>query len=443
MDLALKVSLTLASAAFFYFAYYRNFVFPQDILWQARMIFAGVATSIPVLLIQIALPPEAPSVVVAFVYAALVEEGVRFCALALRIHRSASDFTVLEGTMDGILLGLGFAVFENISYILTHGGYGVLLRCLSAVPMHLFAGGMMGFFLSLRHLSTAALPRPLSPWQKLLSFMAAVAALAFPVLLHGGYDLALLYSGPFNYLLLVFILLGFFVLEACVRLGRALPNRDLLELFSLGLGEYRLLVQQKEYEKWLERIQEQGEDVHLIDRTAAWSRPGILLLLGGLCAGAAIVWQRSLLPDVPFEVRLTLIGGLPVVLGLMLILASKVNYSFLQDHLLRVPAIAQAVLKVGGAEYETIVMDFSGVGTFIPENLPVPARAPVELCLRDGRRMAAVGSEICWRNGIAGKLPVGLLLRFISPGPGFLLMRVTFAIRKTRNAALRIIHGET
>lgn len=442
MDFALKVSLTLASAAFFYFAYYRNFVFPQDILWQARMIFAGVATTIPVILIQIALPPDAPRFLVAFGYAALVEEGVRFCALAIRIHKSAPNFTVLEGTMDGILLGLGFAVFENISYILTHGGYGVLLRSLSAVPMHLFAGGMMGFFLSMRHLSMAALPEPYTPWQKLRSFLPAAGALAIPVLLHGAYDLALLYSGAFNYLLLVWILLGFFVLEACVRLGRALPDRNFLELLGVGLSEYRLLERQKEYEEWLERIQDQSGEVHLIDRSAAWSRPGFLLLIAGFCSGAWILWERSFLIEVPFEVRLTLIGGLPVVLGLMLILASKINYSFLQDHLLRVPAIARAVLKADGTEYETIVMDFSGGGTFIPENLPIAVDTAVELCLRDGGREVSVGSQICWSNPIAGKLPVGLLVRFKSPGPGFLLIRAAFALRKLRNTALRIIHGQ-
>lgn len=439
MDLVLKFGLTLASAALFYFAYYRNFVFPQDILWQTRMIFAGVATCVPVILIQVSLPPEAPRVVIAFLYAALVEEGVRFLALSFRVRKSHSNFTVLEGTMDGILLGLGFAVFENVSYILTHSGYGVLLRSLSAVPMHIFAGGIMGYCLSFRRLSTSALAGPLTTWQKVRFAIPTVIGLLLPVLIHGAYDLALLYSGAFNYFILFWILAGFFVLEAFVRTARALPDCNFLELMSLGVGEYRLLERQKEYEKWLERIQDHSEAVELFDRSASWSVAGILVTIGGLCAGAFVILQRSFLPEVPFEVRLTLIGGLPVILGLMLTLASKINYSYLQDHLLRVPAVAQAVLKADGNTYETIVMDFTGGGTFIPEVLPVSTGAMVELELRDMGRKAIVQSQICWTNHIPGRLPAGLLVRFLKPGPGFRRMRLIFGFRKLRNAFLRIL----
>jgi RsiW-degrading membrane proteinase PrsW (M82 family) len=439
MDFALKLGLTLASAALFYFAYYRNFVFPQDILWQTRMIFAGVATCVPVILIQVSLPPEAPRFIIAFGYAALVEEGIRFLTLAYRVRKSHSNFTVLEGTMDGILLGLGFAVFENISYILTHSGYGVLLRSLSAVPMHLFAGGIMGYCLSFRRLSTSALSGPFTTWQKVRFAIPTVAALIVPVVIHGAYDLALLYSGAFNYFILIWILAGFFVLEAFVRLSRSLPDCNFLELMSLGLGEYRLLERQKEYEKWLERIQDHSEAVELLDRTASWSVPGILVALAGMCASVFVIVDRSILPEVPFEVRLTLIGGLPIVLGIMLTLASKINYSYLQDHLLRVPAVAQAVLRSGGQTYETIVMDFSGGGTFIPEILPVPVGTLVELELRDKGRRTVVQSQICWSNNIPGRLPAGLLVRFLKPGPGFRRMRLTFGFRKLRNALLRIL----
>ena len=68
-----------------------------------------------------------------------------------------SDY--FDEVMDGIVYmvgaSLGFACFENILYVLENGLKVAIVRSFTVVPLHAFALGLMGFYLSKAKFATS------------------------------------------------------------------------------------------------------------------------------------------------------------------------------------------------------------------------------------------------------------------------------------------------
>lgn len=183
MEFLLKGIVSIVPVGVFFWMYHRNFVFDRPFLWQSKTFFYGVLSSAAAILVSSLLPPVTSDAVKAFVYAALVEEVLRFAVIYIRVRSSSEQFTVTEGVFDGVLIALGFAFAENLHYSVNSNGYLILLRCVSAVPMHVFAGGIMAYFVSYRHLcrEQRKLTRRFN-WFAMRRTMLAFWALALPVL---------------------------------------------------------------------------------------------------------------------------------------------------------------------------------------------------------------------------------------------------------------------
>ena len=122
----------------------------------------------------------------AFVSAALPEEFCKLLMLYLCIWKNPYFDEYYDGLEYAAFVGLGFAGFENILYIM-QGGLGLALgRALFAVPAHFFFAIFMGYFLGLARFRYAQRRKYL--------------ALAYfvPVLLHGTYDGVLMYMNNLN-----------------------------------------------------------------------------------------------------------------------------------------------------------------------------------------------------------------------------------------------------
>ena len=116
----------------------------------------------------------------AFIEAAIPEELFKFLVLYLYASRHREFDEPMDGVVYGVAVALGFATLENVLYI-SGGGMGVaILRALTAVPGHAFAGAIMGYYVG------QAKFRP-QQRGKLLTL-----ALAVPIVLHGLYDFPLL-----------------------------------------------------------------------------------------------------------------------------------------------------------------------------------------------------------------------------------------------------------
>jgi RsiW-degrading membrane proteinase PrsW (M82 family) len=120
----------------------------------------------------------------AFIVAGLVEEGTKlFVVRRFVMNRPAFD-EIMDGIIYTITASMGFAFFENIFY--SAGGPGTLLiRGFTAVPLHAFASGIMGYYVGLSRFGLS------SAWKK---------GLLLAILLHGFYDFFLFIGGGFSYL---------------------------------------------------------------------------------------------------------------------------------------------------------------------------------------------------------------------------------------------------
>ena len=115
----------------------------------------------------------------AFFGAAIPEETAKLVLLWLFL-RKCKDF---DERMDGIVyaacVGLGFASFENIQYLLSAGSQWVTVglgRSITAIPAHFGFAVVMGYYFSLHYFDRYRAPG------------AGIKMWLYPVLLHGVYD---------------------------------------------------------------------------------------------------------------------------------------------------------------------------------------------------------------------------------------------------------------
>ena len=128
----------------------------------------------------------------AFVVAGLVEEGIKlFVIQRFVMNRPAFD-EMMDGIIYTITASLGFAFFENLFY--SFGSPGTLIiRGLTAVPLHAIASGIMGYYLGVSKFEDPG------AWKK---------GLLYAVLIHGFYDFFIFIGNAFSYLVFPLLILS-------------------------------------------------------------------------------------------------------------------------------------------------------------------------------------------------------------------------------------------
>ncbi len=138
-----------------------------------------------------------------FVVVGISEEGAKYFMLKRKTWNSREFNCQFDGIVYAAFVSLGFALWENISYVIHYGFSTAIIRAVTAIPGHTCFGIFMGLFYGAARKyenrgdhSTAALFRVLS--------------LVVPVLLHGAYDyIASMEAGTWFFV--VFIAALFFV----------------------------------------------------------------------------------------------------------------------------------------------------------------------------------------------------------------------------------------
>lgn len=111
----------------------------------------------------------------AFFLVALVEEFSKFIYVRGILYRDSNFNEPFDGIVYSVMVGMGFATFENILYV-SEGGIGVaLLRMFTAVPAHATFAILMGYYLGK------------AKFEHRKEFMAIYGLLA-ATLFHGLYD---------------------------------------------------------------------------------------------------------------------------------------------------------------------------------------------------------------------------------------------------------------
>lgn len=152
-----------------------------------------------------------------FVVVACSEEGFKYLLLKRRTWRSPEFNCQFDGVVYAVFVSLGFALWENISYVAMYGLGTAAVRAFTAVPGHACFGVFMGAFYGLAKRYDALGYTAAGKRYRNLSFLC-------PALLHGAYDfIATGGNDSYAWLFLVFIAVLFVV---AWRLIKRLSRND-------------------------------------------------------------------------------------------------------------------------------------------------------------------------------------------------------------------------
>ena len=156
-----------------------------------RSFFLGMLSILPALLIQVGftlffgnwLKGDLFNVgLFSFVIVALSEEGSKFLLLRLAIFNRKEFDEPFDGIVYAVMVGMGFATLENISYVFEHGIGTGITRMFLSVPAHGTFAVLMGYYTGLAKFD---------PERRKRYFFLAIL---LPVFFHGSFDFCL-FSG--------------------------------------------------------------------------------------------------------------------------------------------------------------------------------------------------------------------------------------------------------
>ena len=134
-----------------------------------------------------------------FIVVALSEEGFKYLLLKVRTWKSPHFNCQFDGVVYAVFVSLGFALWENIAYVLRFGFGTAVARAVTAVPGHACFGVFMGVWYGV------AKRYELAGYME-ESAHARKMALWIPILLHGAYDfIASMQNDIMSIIFLIFV----------------------------------------------------------------------------------------------------------------------------------------------------------------------------------------------------------------------------------------------
>ncbi len=195
---------------------------PEPIGLIGRSVFYGFLASIPAVIIELFLdsflglyPGLLGIALKSFIIAALVEEGLKYFFLNRYLYYNPAFNEVMDGIVYAACVSLGFAFAENLLYGMD-GGWVLLMRAFTAVPMHAAATGIMGFWLGL----SKTMQEPVQ------ANAAKRKGFYYALVIHGAYDFFLFMGSTFALGALVVLFLATRSLRALVKRAKAIDDRN-------------------------------------------------------------------------------------------------------------------------------------------------------------------------------------------------------------------------
>jgi len=195
---------------------------PEPLGLVGKSVLYGFVAIAPAALVEALLawflpsfPGLAGRFVEAFVVAALVEEGIKFVFVRRYLWKRREFDEAADGIVYAVSLSMGFAIVEN--FLFTWNDPGVLiLRSVTAVPLHAIATGFMGYWFGVEKLASfakAASVEALSARVAAGGGRLPLRALGVAVAFHGLYDFLLLEGGLLSFLVFPLLIAGTIILK--------------------------------------------------------------------------------------------------------------------------------------------------------------------------------------------------------------------------------------
>jgi RsiW-degrading membrane proteinase PrsW (M82 family) len=141
------LALAIAPAIFVlcYF-YLKDRYEPEPLGWVIKVFFIGAFMVIPAALLEAPFPE---GLFVTVIVAPIVEESLKFAAVYFTVYRDDEFDEPIDGIVYGVSAALGFAMVENIFYVLEGGLALGILRAVASVPAHALFASVWGYTLGL------------------------------------------------------------------------------------------------------------------------------------------------------------------------------------------------------------------------------------------------------------------------------------------------------
>ncbi len=152
-----------------------------------------------------------------FVVVAVSEEGFKYLLLKRRTWNSPQFNCQFDGVVYAVFVSLGFALWENIFYVLSYGFSTAVARAVTAVPGHAAFGVFMGVWYGVAKRYDLA-------GYEAESKAAREKALLIPVLLHGTYDFIATYQN--EWMSLIFLVFVIFMFRTALKLVKKTSAED-------------------------------------------------------------------------------------------------------------------------------------------------------------------------------------------------------------------------
>lgn len=182
-------------------------------LWS--LIKAGIFSSLLALveervlsvILSLAVPQNSYlyNIILYFGIVAFAEESSKYLLMKRQTWSSWEFNCQYDGVVYAVFVSLGFALWENISYVMMYGFGTAIVRAITAIPGHACFGVFMGIFYGIaKRLDYRG--------NNGLSKLCRILAVVVPALLHGAYDyIATMDSGNGECYFVAFIVVMFAV----------------------------------------------------------------------------------------------------------------------------------------------------------------------------------------------------------------------------------------
>lgn len=181
-------------------------------------LIAMVAEKLLSLVLNITVSPNTAlyNVLLYFGIVAFSEEGAKYFMLKRRSWKSSEFDCLYDGVVYAVFVALGFALWENISYVMAYGFSTAIVRAVTAIPGHACFGVFMGVFYGVAKMHDRMGNEGTSKAYRVL-------AVVVPAVIHGAYDyIATAQTNGYNWYFIIFIAVLFVV--SFMLVGRMAKN---------------------------------------------------------------------------------------------------------------------------------------------------------------------------------------------------------------------------
>ena len=151
------------------------------------------------------------NLVLYFVVVACSEEGFKYLLVKLKTWKNPEFNCQFDGVVYSVFVSLGFALWENINYVIEYGFSTAIARAVTAVPGHACFGVYMGAFYGMAKKFDICGMNKESKIFRVLSFVV-------PMILHGTYDyIASSVSNTGFWIFVIFVIILFIITFKLVK----------------------------------------------------------------------------------------------------------------------------------------------------------------------------------------------------------------------------------